>query len=137
MVSTLTICGLRAHGTIQEIHISQSSCCMNLFYSPCSRAQSNNSELNYIHPDRGQETHTHSKTWPSYTHPSLCVFVCVNLCASLGRTVSPELLHWHIFSSIHYPHRQTRLAECVCVCVCEGREGVLCGRRGPRGELWW
>ncbi len=106
---------------------------MNLFYSPCSPTQSNNSKLNYIHPDRGQETHTHSKTWPSYTHPSLCVFVCVNLCASLGRTVSPELLHWHIFSSIHYPHRQTRPAERVCVCVWRQRGRAL---RAERAERW-
>ncbi len=117
---------------------------MILFYSPCSPTQSNNSEPNYIHPDRGQETHTHSKTWPTYTHPSLCVFVCVKLCASLGRTVSPELLHWHIFSSIHYPHRQTRPAVCVCVCVCveayracfAGGEGREVSSGGNKSICW-
>lgn len=112
--------------TFKRPIFSQSSCCMSLFYGPC-----NNSGQNYIHPDRGQETHTHTKTWPSYTHPSLCVFVCVNLCVCPwgGQLVQNYYTGTFSPACIIHTDKQEQLNVCVwmeaeraCFAGGEGRE---------------
>ncbi len=108
------------------------------YLQPLQPHTSNNSEPNYIHPDRGQETHTHSKHMATYTHPSLCVFVVWNCVHPWGGQLVQNY-YTGTFSPAYITHtdKQDRLCVCgVCVCV-EAYRALLCGRRGPRGELWW
>lgn len=104
----------------------QSSCCMSLFYGPC-----NNSGQNYIHPDRGQETHTHTQKHGPVTHipACVCLFVWICVCPWGGQLVQNYYTGTFSPACIIHTDKQEQLNVCVCVWT-EAERACFAGGEG-------
>jgi len=113
----------------------QISCCMSLFYGPCSHKNraTKAGRITFILIEDSRLTHTH--TAQLHTSQPVCVCLYESLSPWGGQLVQNYYTGTFSPACIIHTDKQEQLSVCVCVCVDGGR--ALRAERGARGELWW